>query len=159
MVGTAEIKVILPPDVARELSVTVNHQSGALSTDGDLDQLIAKSDVGSVTLGGSARLIDIGLRHGDIRTSTRIAVTESFRATTESGNITVEFSSPPRTSEATAGGAVTVGLPGPGPYRVQAQAQGPGGETTVTVPQTTDPGAPAVTAHSKSGSVMVTELR
>lgn len=159
LIGTGEIKVILPPDVARDLSVTVNYQTGALSTDGDLDQLIARSDVGSVTLGGSARLIDVGLRHGDIRTSARIAVTESIRATTESGRISLEFSSPPRTSEATAGGAVTVGLPGPGPYRVRAQAQGPGGETTVTVPQTADLSAPGVTAQSKSGNVLIAELR
>ena len=155
--GAGEIKVILPPGVARGLSVTVSHRTGPLITESDLDQLIAKIDNGTVTLGGSARLIDVDVRHGDIGTSTGIAVTESFRAATETGRISVEFRAPPRTTEAIAGGNATVGLPGTEPYRVRAEA--PRGETLVTVPETTDPSAAAVTARSTSGNVNVTEIR
>jgi hypothetical protein len=156
---TREIKVILPPRVARGLTVMVNQRPGSLSTDADLDQLVARTDSGAVTLGGSARRVDVSVRHGDISTSTRLAVTESFRAETESGGISVEFRAAPRTTEAIADGNVTVGVPGPGPYRVRAQSERPHGETTVTVPETTDPNAPGVTAHSKSGNVIVAELR
>jgi hypothetical protein len=139
--------------------VMVNQRAGSLSTDADLDQLVVKTDNGAVTLGGSARRVDVSVRRGDISTSTRIAVTESFRAETESGRISVEFRAAPRTTEGIASGDVTVGVPGPGPYRVRAQSEGLHGETTVTVPETADPSAPGVTAHSKSGNVMVTELR
>jgi hypothetical protein len=157
--GTGEVKVILPPGVARGLSVTVSHRTGSLTTEADLDQLIAKIDNGAVTLGGSARRVDVSVGHGDISTSTRIAVVESFRATTESGNISVEFRAAPRTIEAVADGDVTVGVPGPDPYRVRAQSERIPGKTMVTVPETTDPTAPEVTAHSKSGNVLVAELR
>ena len=156
---TGEIKVVLPPGVARGLRVMVNQRAGSLSTDADLDQLVVKTDAGAVTLGGSARLIDISARQGDIGTSTRIAVTESFRAETESGRISVEFRAAPRTVEAIADGDVTVGVPGPGPYRVHAQSAPPAGKTMVTVPETTDPSASGVTVRSKSGNVMVDELR
>ncbi|MDT5159759.1 MAG: hypothetical protein QOC90_69 [Mycobacterium sp.] len=156
---TGEIKAILPPGVARGLRVMVNQRAGSLSTDADLDQLVVKTDNGAVTLGGSARRVDVSVRHGDISTSTRLAVTESFRAETESGGISVEFRAAPRTTEAIADGDVTVGVPGPGPYQVRAQSEGPHGQTTVTVPETTDPSAPGVTAHSKSANVMITELR
>ena len=155
----AEIEVILPPGVARGLSVTVNQRTGSLSADADLDQLVAKTDDGDITLGGSARRVEINVHHGDISTSTPIAVTESFTAKTGSGDISVEFRAAPRTTEAVADGDVTVGLPGPGPYRVNAQSEGPDRETTVRVPQTADPRAPMVTAHSKGANVTVTELR
>ncbi len=155
----AEIKVILPPGVARGLSLTVNQRTGSLSTDANLDQLVARTDDGSVTLGGSARRVDVNIRHGDIRTSTPIAVTESFTARTEPGGISVEFRVAPRTIEAVAAGAVTVGLPGPGPYRVLTRSEGPEGKTTVTVAQTSDPSAPGVMAHSTGANVAVTELR
>jgi len=156
---TGEIKVILPPRVARGLTVTVNQRAGSLSTDADLDQLVAKIDDGAVTLGGSARRVDVSVRRGDISTSTSITVTESFRAEIESGGIAVEFRAAPRTTQAIADDDVTVGVPSPGPYRVRAQSNRPRGETTVTVPETTDPSAPEVTARSKSGNVLVTELR
>ncbi|KUH80940.1 hypothetical protein AU186_07915 [Mycobacterium sp. GA-1999] len=157
-IGTGELTVVLPPDVARGLSVTVDRRAGSLTTDADLDELVANIDDGAVTLGGSARVIDVAVRRGDISTDTRIAVSESFRATAETGSISVEFRAAPRTTEAIAGGDVTVGLPGSEPYRVRAQSELPNGET-VTVPETPDPSAPVVTAHSKSGSVKVTEIR
>ena len=128
--GHARINVTLPPDVARELSVTVNQRSGAVFTDANLDQLVANTDEGAVTLGGSARRVDVNVRHGDITTSTPIAVTESFTADTEYGGISVQFRVAPRTTEAIADGDVTVGLPVPGPYRVRAQSEGRDGKTT-----------------------------
>ena len=156
---TGEIEVLLPPDVARGLKVTITQRAGSLTTDADLDQLVARTDNGAVTLGGSARRVDVGVGEGDVDTRTRIAVTETFRATTESGGIAVEFRTPPRTTEAIADGDVTVGLPGPGPYRVRAQSGRPPGTTMVTVRETADPNAPGVTAQSKSGNVLVAELR
>lgn len=157
--GEGELKVILPPAVARELSVTVNHRAGPLVADADLDQLVAKVDNGAVTLGGSARRIDVNVRQGDISTSTRIGVTESFEANTEFGHVTTEFRAAPRTTEATASGEVAIGLPAPGPYRVRAKSDVLHGRTVVDVPQTTDARAPVVTAHSKNGDVKVTEIR
>jgi hypothetical protein len=145
----AYIKVILPPGAARVLSMTVNQRTGSLSTDANLDQLVANIDNGAVTLGGSARRVDVNVRRGDIRTRTPIAVTESFKADTEYGGISVEFRVAPRTTEAIADDDVTVGLPVRGPYRVRAQSEARHGETTVTVPETSDPSAPEVMAHSK----------
>ena len=138
--------------------MTVNQRSGSLSTDANLDQLVANTD-GAVTLGGSARRVYVNVRRGDITTSTPIAVTESFTADTEYGGISVEFRVAPRTTEAIAGGDVTVGLPVPGPYRVRAQSEGRHGKTSVTVPETSAPSAPGVMAHSKGANVTVTELR
>ncbi|WP_326545263.1 hypothetical protein QGN32_15595 [Mycolicibacterium sp. ND9-15] len=156
LVGTG-LSIILPPNVARELSVTVNHRTGPLTTDADLDQLVVNSNAGTVELGGSARMIDVDVRHGDISTGARIAVTESFRATSESGNISVEFRSAPRVTEAIAGGNATVGLPSSGSYRVTAGSEF--GSTTVDVAETTDPRAPEVTVHSKNGNAKVNEIR
>ncbi len=154
-----EIKVLLPPDVARGLKVTVTQRAGSLTTNADIDQLIARTDKGAVTLGGSARRFDVSVGQGDISTSTRIAVTESFRTETKSGGISVEFRVAPRTTDAIADGDVTVGVPGPGPYRVRAQSGPPFGKTVVTVRETAEPSAPGVTARSKSGNVLVAELR
>ncbi|MBY0289052.1 MAG: DUF4097 domain-containing protein [Mycobacteriaceae bacterium] len=156
---TGEIEIILPPGVGRGLKVTVEQRAGSLSTDADLDQLVAETEAGSVKLAGSARRVDISARQGDIETSTRIAVAESFRAEAESGRITLEFRSAPRLTEATAEGDVTVGVPGPGPYRVRAQSEHRLGKTTVSVPETTDPNAAEVTARSRVGNVVVNQLR
>lgn len=139
--------------------MTVNQRTGSLSTDANLDQLVANIDDGAVTLGGSARRVDVNVRRGDIRTRTPIAVTESFKADTEYGGISVEFRVAPRTTEAIADDDVTVGLPVRGPYRVRAQSEARHGETTVTVPETSDPSAPEVMAHSKGANIAVTELR
>ncbi|WP_156431554.1 hypothetical protein [Mycobacterium sp. GA-1199] len=154
-----EIKVILPPDVARDLRVTVTHRTGSITSEADVDQLTVKTDTGAVTLSGSARVIDIAVRRGDINTGTRIAVTESFRAITESGRISVEFRAVPRITEAVGSGQVTLGLPGPAPYRISAESAGPHGRVVVTVPQTTDLDAAEVTARSTSGNVDITQNR
>jgi hypothetical protein len=157
--GIGEVNVILPPQVSRDLRVSINQRSGSLTFDADLDQLVVTADNSKVTLGGSARVIDIDVGNGDISTSNRIAVTESFTAETGSGNLLVEFRAAPRTTEAIANGDVNVGLPGPGPYRVSTQSERTAGKTTVTVGETADPRAPSVTARSKNGNVVVSELR
>lgn len=155
-----EITVVLPPNVARTLSVTVQQQTGMLSTDVDLDALTAKLTQGDVALGGSARKIDVQLRNGDIRTRSPIAVAESVTADIKHGDISLAFRIPPRTVDAVSDlGDVWVGLPGPGPYRVRAESGGQNGDTTVRVPQTTDPHAPEVAARSMNGDVKVTLLR
>ena len=157
---SGEITVVLPPNVARSVSVTVQQQSGMLSTAADLDTLVAKSNDGAMTLGGSARRIDVQLRNGNIRTGNPIAVAESFTANIEKGDLSVAFRSAPRTLGAVSGtGDVWVRLPGPGPYRVHAQSEGPQGNTTVRVPETNDVSAAEVTARSMSGDVRVTLLR
>ncbi len=151
---TGELTIILPPDVAKGLSVTVNQQAGSLTTDATLRQLVAETD-GGVTLGGSARSIDVDAR-GDITTSSTIAVADSFKAQSDSGSISTDFRAAPRTTEATAGGDVKVQLPAPGPYRVRAESDR---GTSITVPQTPSPTASQVTARSENGNVEVTELR
>jgi hypothetical protein len=156
---TGEIRIILPPDVGSGLKVTVEQRAGSLSADADLDQLVVETEAGSVTLAGSARRVDISARNGDIETSTRIAVAESFRAESESGRITLEFRSAPRLTEAKAEDDVAVGVPGPGPYRVRAESEHRRGKTVVSVPETTDPSAPEVIAHSKRGNAIVHEMR
>lgn len=158
LVGTS-VSVVLPPDVARKLRLTVNHRTGPVTSEADLDELVVNSDDGALTLGGSARSISVANRHGDIRTSTGIAVSEEFKATTESGNISVDFRSAPRNTEAIAGGDVTVRLPASDAYRVSAEAEDPARSTTVDVSRTTDRSAPTVTARSRSGNVDVSEAR
>jgi hypothetical protein len=156
----AEITVVLPPGIARGISVTVHQQTGLLFTDADLDQLTAAVDSGALTLGGSARRVDVRVTDGDISTRNPVAVTESLRANTNNGDITLAFRSAPRTVEATSNnGDIELTVPGPGPYRVLARSEGRHGDTTVTVPQSSDAGAPAVTARSNNGDVKVTELR
>jgi hypothetical protein len=155
-----ELTVVLPQDTARTLSMTVQQRMGMISVDADLDQLVVKTTDSVVRLGGSARRIEVTTRHGDVFTRNPIAVTESFTATADSGDITVNFRQAPRTLEATTdNGDVAVALPGPGPYQVRAQSEGRHGDTRVTVPETTDRQAPQVTVRSESGDVTVTELR
>lgn len=158
-VDTGEITVILPPGVAKGLRVTVTHQTGPIESEADLDQLIVRTDTGTVTLSGSARLMDITVRNGDIDTGARIAVTESFRAITQSGRVSVEFRAAPRTTEAVASGQVTLGLPGATPYRITAGSATPHGNVIVTAPQTSELSAPVVTARSTSGNVVVSQIR
>ena len=80
-----------------------------------------------------------------------------YSATVDHGDIDVEFTgAAPRTLQAiTRRGDVEVELPGPGPYDVRAQ----GNSTTVRVPETTDAGAPQVTARSERGDVTVDQRR
>lgn len=158
LAGT-QMNVVVPPDIARELSVTVNHRTGSTGIDADLSHLFVRSDDGSVTLGGSARLVDVDVRRGDITTTTRIAVTEKFNASTQDGAIDLEFRAAPRDIEAIASGNVAVGLPNLGAYRVHAGTEAPNGVATVTVPETSDRSAPSVTVRSKTANVSVDEIR
>lgn len=151
---TGEVRIILPPDVAKDLSVTVNQGAGSLTADATLRQLVAQSD-GGVTLAGSARSIDVDAR-GGITTSGAIAVVDSFKAQSADGSVSTAFRAAPRTAEASAGGDVKLQLPAPGPYRVRAESDR---EALVTVPQTPSPTASQVTARSENGNVEVTELR
>ncbi|KUI15652.1 hypothetical protein AU192_07260 [Mycobacterium lehmannii] len=153
---TGELRVILPPDTARNLSVTVDQGAGSLSVDSSLRELVAQTDH-NASLAGSARLIDVNAR-GDIKTSSAIAVADSFKAHSGSGSISTEFRAAPRTTEATAEGDVKVQVPGPDPYRVRAESAESDSGTLVTVPQTPAQDAPAVTARSATGNVEVTEL-
>lgn len=153
---TGELRVVLPPDVAKDLSVTVHQGTGSLSVDATLRQLVAKTDT-SATLAGSARAVDVDAR-GDITTSSAIAVADSFKAQSGSGSISTEFRAAPRAIEATAAGDVKVQLPGPDPYRVRAVSE-PDHGTMITVPQTPAEDAPGVTARSENGNVEITELR
>ncbi len=51
--------MVLPPELARRLSVTTQQEDGVLLAQADLDQLIARTEDGAVVLSGSARRIEI----------------------------------------------------------------------------------------------------
>ena len=48
-----EITVVLPPGIARRLSVTTQQKTGVVLAQADLDQLIARTDNGAVVLSGA----------------------------------------------------------------------------------------------------------
>jgi hypothetical protein len=67
----------------------------------DIDQLIAHTDTGAVVLSGAARRIEIHNVDGEVATRDPIRTTESFSATTETGDIKVDFAeTAPRNVEA-----------------------------------------------------------
>ena len=90
-----EITVVLPPEVARGLTVTSQQRTGVLMTQADLGQVTARMTHGAVLLSGSARRIEVDSVDGDVLARTAIAVTESFRATTANGDIEVDFKTAP----------------------------------------------------------------
>jgi len=153
----AEVRVVLPPQSARALSLTVQQRMGLLSVQTDLDTLIARTNSGAILLGGSARSIEADTQNGSVDTSGPIRVTESLTASTIHGPIDLELATAPRTVQAsTRDGDITLELPaGDGPYQVRAQS---GQSATVRVPQTTDADAPQVTARSENGEVSVEQL-
>src|SRR5205823_70221 len=116
---------------------------------------------GAVVLSGAARRIEVHNVDGEVMTSDPIRVTESFSATTETGDIKVDFAeAAPRTVDATSqDGDVTIALPARGPYVVNANTDD--GSTAVRVPQTTsrDNAAAVVTARSETGDVIIDDLR
>ncbi|MGX9787140.1 DUF4097 family beta strand repeat-containing protein [Mycobacterium sp. MMS18-G62] len=158
-----EITVVLPPDLARKLTVTTQQDTGVVLSQADIDQLIARTDNGEVVLSGSARRIEIHTDNGDVVTREPMSVSESFSATTDNGDIKVDFSgAAPRTIDAnTDNGDVTIALAARGPYMVNTSADQEIGSAEVRVPQTTDRNAAAavVTAHSNNGDVVIDELR
>ena len=156
-----EITLVLPPEVARGLSVTTQQDTGVVLAQADLDQLIARTDNGEVVLSGSARRIEIYTDNGDVFTRHPISVSESFSATADNGEIRVELAeTAPRTVNVTSdNGDVIVALPARGPYAVNASTDN--GDTAIRVPQATDreKAAAVVTARSQNGDVVIDGLR
>ncbi|HYJ56986.1 MAG TPA: DUF4097 family beta strand repeat-containing protein [Mycobacterium sp.] len=157
----SEITLVLPPELARRLTVTTQQEMGVVLAQADLDQLIARTDEGAVVLSGSARHIEITNEHGDVHTREPIAVSESFRAVTGDGDVSVDFSGAPKTVDVQSGdGDIDLALPQPGPYVVDATTGREWGTTEVRVPQTQERGdaASVVTARSETGDVSVEAL-
>ena len=158
----SQITVVLPQDQARRTTVTTQQDTGVVMLETDIDSLVARTRDGAVVLGGAARDVDITAQNGDIDTRAAMSVSENFTATTQSGDIDVEFSGAPKTLAATTeNGDVTVALPPPGPYVVDATTGQSWGSTVVRVPQTRDPSGAAsvVRVRSETGDVTVDELR
>jgi hypothetical protein len=156
-----EITIVLPPDVARRLTVTTQQDNGVVLAYADLDQLIARTDNGEVVLGGDARRVEVYTDNGDVVTRDPISVSDSFSANTDNGDIKVDFAdAAPRTVDATSdNGDVIVALPRRGPYMVNASTDN--GDASVRVPRTTDRenAAAVVTARSENGDVIIDDLR
>jgi hypothetical protein len=151
-----EITVTLPPDAARQLSVTTQQTDGALFLDTDLDQLTARLSDGAVLLQGGARKVDITVRDADVVARKPISVAESFVVNSVDGDVTVGFTgAPPRTIDAvTRDGDLTLSLPPTGPYLVHAQSRD---SATVRVPETSDAkrAVSEVTVRADDGSVVI----
>jgi hypothetical protein len=158
-----EITLVLPPDLARKLTVTTQQDTGVVLAQADIDQLIARTDNGEVVLSGAARRIEIHTDNGDVVTREPISVSESFSATTDNGDIKLDFSdAAPRTIDVTSdNGDVIIALPARGPYMVNASTDEEVGSTVVRVPQTSDRKAAAavVTVHSNNGDIVIDDLR
>ncbi len=158
----AEIRVVLPPEMARRLAVTSQQRTGVLMTEADLDRVTARMTHGAVLLSGAARRIEVDSVDGDVVTRSAIAVTESFRATSANGDIKVDFTTAPRTLDAnTDNGDIRIALPPSGPYVVNADTSKRSGDTVVRIPQTSDRkgAASIVTARSDTGDIIIDELR
>lgn len=158
-----EITLVLPPDLARKLTVTTRQDRGVVLAEADLDQLIAHTDDGVVVLRGSARRVEIHNVNGEVVSRDPIVVSESFTATSESGDINVDFAeTAPRTIDVTSrDGDVVVALPGRGPYVVNANTGAEQGSTVVRVPRTAsrEDAAAVVTARSETGDVIIDSVR
>jgi hypothetical protein len=158
-----EITLVLPPDLARKLTVTTQQDNGVVLAQADIDQLIARTDNVEVVLSGSARRIEIHTDNGDVVTRVPISVSESFSATTDNGDIKVDFSdaAPPTIDANSDNGDVIIALPPRGPYMVNASPDEEVGSTVVRVPQTSDRKAAAavVTVHSNNGDIVIDDLR
>jgi hypothetical protein len=152
---------VLPPDLARKLTVTAIQDTGVVLAQADVDQLIAHTDTGAVVLSGAARRIEIHNMDGEVVTRDPIRVTESFSASTDTGDIKVDFAeTAPRTVEARSqDGDVVIALPQRGPFLVTANSAD--GDTQIRVPQTTDRqnAAAVVSARSDTGDVIIDDLR
>jgi hypothetical protein len=157
-----EITVVLPPEMARGLTVISQQRTGVLMTQADLGQVTARMTHGAVLLSGSARRIEVDSVDGDVLARTAISVTESFRATTANGDIEVDFKTAPRTLDAnTDNGDIRIALPPSGPYVVNVNTSDRSGDTVVRVPQTSDrkDAASVVAARSDTGDITIDELR
>jgi hypothetical protein len=156
-----ELTLVLPPDLARRLTVKSEQDNGIVLLNADLDQLIARTDNGEAVLRGSARRIEIYTENGDVVTRDPISVSESFTAETSNGDIEVDLKdAAPRTVEATSqNGDVIVAVPADGPYVVNASTEN--GRSAIRVPRATDPenAASVITVRSENGDVIVDDLR
>jgi hypothetical protein len=158
-----ELKLVLPPDLARRLTVTTDQELGVVLANADIDQLIARTADGEIVLNGSARRIEVHTDTGDVVTRDPISVSESFSATTIDGDIKVDLKdAAPRTVDAsTANGDVILALPATGRYLVNANTAWEQGSTVVRVPQTNnrEQAAAVVTARSETGDVVIEDLQ
>lgn len=155
-----ELTVTVPPELGRQLAVTVRQDNGVLIAEADLDELTATTTDGMVLLRGTVHRIEVRARDGEIHTRQPISVGEAFIAETRDGDVQVRFSDAPPTIEATTrDGDVDLALPTPGPYLVRAQSDD--GSASVRVPQTTDSAraAATVTATTRDGEISVDTLR
>ena len=75
-----EINLVLPPDLARKLTVTAQQDTGVVLAQADIDQLIARTDTGAVVLSGAARRVEIHNVDGEVVTRDPIRVTEYHSA-------------------------------------------------------------------------------
>ncbi|CAN5802891.1 hypothetical protein BH10ACT9_BH10ACT9_36620 [soil metagenome] len=158
-----ELTVVLPPELARRLTVTTTQQLGVLDVDADLDRLVARSMGGAVILDGSARSIEAEVKHGAVVSHDPISVRETFSANVIEGDIEVQFRDvAPRTVDATsADGSVVLGLPGDGPFLVNAMTASDHDSAEVRVPQTAnrDEAESVVTVRSSNGDVVIEQAR
>lgn len=155
-----ELTVTVPPELGRQLAVTVRQDNGVLIAEADLDQLTATTTDGTVLLRGTVRRIEVRARDGEIHTRQPISVGESFTAETRDGDVQVRFAdAPPQIEATTRDGDIDLALPTPGPYLVRAQSDD--GSAAVRVPQTTDSAraAATVTATTRDGEISVDTLR
>jgi hypothetical protein len=155
-----ELTITVPPELGRQLAVTVRQDTGVLMAEADLDELTATTTDGAVLLRGTVRQIEVRARDGEIHTRQPISVGESFTAETRDGDVQVRFAdAPAQITATTRDGDVDISLPTPGPYLVRAQSGD--GSATVRVPQTTDPAraAATVTASTRDGEISVETLR
>jgi len=156
-----QLTLVLPQDLAGRLTVTAQQEIGVVTAEADVDQFIARTGEGAVLLSGSARHIDITATEGDVVATEPISVSESFRVSTNNGDVDINFAEVPETVDAsTRRGNVDLRLPQPGPFVVNATSGRQGGSTVVEVPQTRDTGeaVAVVDAHSDNGDVTVDRL-
>lgn len=157
---TGDVTVTLPPQLAKTLSLTTQQEDGTLMVDADLDRLTADSTDGDIVLNGSAHVVEVTTRDGNVASRKPLSVTDSFLAESVDGNVAVAFAEPaPRKLDATTrDGDVAITLPPTGPYLVDAQSHD---ATSVRVPETTDPARAVseVTVRSTDGNVAVDTRR
>lgn len=157
-----EITVVLPPELARRLTVSTQQETGVVFTQADLDRFTARTERGAVVLNGAARRVEIHNIHGEVVTRDPISVSESFTATTVAGDIKVDFAdAAPRTVDVSSQeGDVLVALPTHGRYLVNASTGRDRGEAVVRVPRTSerDAATAVITARSDTGDVVIDDL-
>jgi putative adhesin len=158
-----EINVVLPPDLARTLTVTTVQETGVVLAQADVDELIARTGDGAVVLSGAARRVEIHNDSGDVVTRDPIRVAESFSATTKTGDIKVDLKElAPRTVDVSSeDGDVVLALPARGQYLVDANTGDESGDTVIRVPQTSNRQAASavISARSETGDVIIDDLR